>query len=548
MSLRYATFFVIPYLFSAQAQFPAWQWATGSGGNDLDRAQDVCIDGDGNVVITGFYDSEGISFGSTDLLNAQNNSTGDVFVAKMASDGTVLWAQGAGSVGMQRGLAVASNAQNEVLVAGLFENSIAFGSTTLTSVGSTDVFLVKYDAAGTVLWATSVGGPGQDIVSNMAVGPTGAIAIAGTFGGATFTSGSTDLINADDTRTDVFVATFSGSGVPGWADGAGGTEDDVVGDVGVDPSGNVIVCGFYKSGGMEFGTVQLTNANDNYNDLFLVKYDANGAVQWAKGAGGIYQEHAFGLGIAANGDIVMAGHFDDVTLDLDGTVLSNTTINQSWFDMFVARYTTDGTLLWAQADGGEEDEFVTGVDVDEDGNALVGGDTDSDAPVFGPVTLGNAGGFDAFVAKYDPAGDPLGARVDGGGSSDRILGLACGPDNMFAVTGYFSSDPMQVGAFSLPNDGDNDVWVAAAGLPTGLPEELANNGVSVYPSVGQGAITVTAQGVIDELRILDASGRLLVQRNPRANSVQLHIAACGVHTVVVKTGNATERSRFVVQR
>jgi hypothetical protein len=333
MRLRYATLFVVPYLFSAQAQLPAWQWAAGFGGSDLDRAQDVCLDGDGNVVITGFYDSEGITFGSTDLLNAQNNSTDDGFVAKMAPDGAVLWAQGVAGVGMQRGLAVASNAQNEVFLAGLFENSITFGTTTLTSVGSTDVVLVKYTAGGAVQWATSVGGPGLDEVSNMAVGPTGMIAMAGTFGGATFTSGTTVLTNADDNRTDVFVATFSSAGVPGWADGAGGQEDDVAGDVDIDPSGSVILCGFYKSGGMEFGTEQLINANDFYNDLFLVKYDADGVVQWAKSAGGIYQEHAFGLGIAANGDIVMAGHFDDVTLDLDGTVLNNTTINQSWFDI-----------------------------------------------------------------------------------------------------------------------------------------------------------------------------------------------------------------------
>jgi hypothetical protein len=213
----------------------------------------------------------------------------------------------------------------------------------------------------------------------------------------------------------------------------------------------------------------------------------------------------------------------------------------------VARYTTDGALLWASAGGGEQDEFVTGVDVDDDGNALVCGDTDSDAPVFGTVTLANAGGDDVFVAKYDAAGALVGATAVGAGGSDRSMGLACGPDNMFAVTGYFSSDPMQVGTFSLLNAGDNDVWVATAALPTALPEVQADNGLTVTPSVGPGTITIAATELIDELHVLDAAGRVLAQYSPKARSLQLHIAASGVHTVVVMSGGATSRARFVVE-
>ena len=88
--------------------------------------------------------------------------------------------------------------------------------------------------------------------------------------------------------------------------------------------------------------------------------------------------------------------------------------------MFVARYAADGDLLWAATGGGNYDDFVTSLAVDAAGNTVVAGEYDSTAPIFGPVALPEADGYDAFVVQYDADGEVTWSTITSRAEWDRI--------------------------------------------------------------------------------------------------------------------------------
>ena len=161
-----------------------------------------------------------------------------------------LWARGAGSVEGEfaYSVAVAPTGSGDSYVAGYFESdSVTFGSTTLISAGDIDAFIVKYDAAGNVLWGKRQGGTGPDHAVAVTADPLG--------------------------------------------------------------SGDIYVAGYFNSPSITIGLTTFINAGNN--DLFLVKYDANGNVLWAKSAGGAYDDYAFSVTPDADGsgNIFMTGIF-----------------------------------------------------------------------------------------------------------------------------------------------------------------------------------------------------------------------------------------------
>ncbi|MFA5819915.1 MAG: SBBP repeat-containing protein [Bacteroidales bacterium] len=184
------------------------QWAKSAGGTNYDCAYSVAVDSSGNIFVTGGFESPTLSFGSTILTNADNTgNTDDIFLAKYAPNGNVLWAKSAGGVDYDYATSVAVDASGNTYMAGSFcSPTLSFGSTTLTnaSAGFWDIFLTKYDANGNVLWAKSTGGADEDDAYSVAVDASGNTYMAGAFDGFFITFGSTTLTNVGG--YDIFIA------------------------------------------------------------------------------------------------------------------------------------------------------------------------------------------------------------------------------------------------------------------------------------------------------------------------------------------------------
>src|ERR1035437_8078323 len=184
-----------------------WLWAKRAGGADFDLCRSISADVGGNVFVTGYFNSPAIAFGSTTLTNFGNTNA---FIAKYGANGTVLWAKSTGGTGDEFGLSVSADAGGNVFVTGWFDSpTLIFGSTTLTNAGVYNAFIAKYDSIGNALWAKSVGGTGRDVCYSVSADVGGNVFVTGNFNSPTITFGSTTVTNAGN--YNVFIAKYDAS-------------------------------------------------------------------------------------------------------------------------------------------------------------------------------------------------------------------------------------------------------------------------------------------------------------------------------------------------
>jgi len=433
------------------AQAPNCIWAKAAGGTYYDYGYSVATDACGNVYVTGSFSSPTITFGTTTLTNA---GSGNIFIAKYDAAGTVLWAKREGGTSDDVGLSVATDASGNVYVTGYFTSStITFGTTTLTNAGggSNDMFIVKYDAAGNVLWAKREGGTSHEIGFSVTTDASGNVYVTGEFISATITFGTTTLTNAGG--GDIFIAKYDAAGTVLWAKRAAGTDYEFCKSVTTDASGNVYVTGEFRSPTITFGTTTLINAGNS--NIFIAKYDAAGTVLWAKGAGSNNDNDCRIVTTDASGNVYVTGVFTSPTITFGTTTLTNA----GSADMFIAKYDDAGTVLWAKRAGGADSDYGYSVATDASGNVFVTGSFLSSTITFGTTTLTNAGSDDIFIAKYDSAGTIIWAKRAGGTNDDYGISVTTDASGNVYVTGRFASPTITFGTNTLTNSGSGDIFI-----------------------------------------------------------------------------------------
>ncbi len=435
---------------SANAQAPNWQWAKRAGGvsGSTDVGNSIAVDGNGNSYVTGHFQYSSIIFGTDTLTNAGGSDM--LFVVKYDASGNVVWAKSAGGFG----ISIAVDGNGNSYVTGHFQSSsITFGTDTLTNAGGSDMFVVKYDASGNVVWAKSAVGNGDDSGNGIALDGNGNTYVTGNFFSSSITFGSTTLTNAGAGWDDMYIVKYDASGNVVWAKSAGGTVNDGGSGIALDGIGNSYVTGIFNSPSITFGSTTLTNAGDY--DMFIVKYDTSGAVVWAKSAGGSWREASTGIAVDASGNSYVTGYFASPSITFGSTTLTGTGTN----DMFIVKYDASGAMVWAKSTGTISVNQGS-ITVDGSGNSYVTGNFQSSSITFGTYTLTNAGGEDVFIVKYDASGNAIWAKSSGGSSNDNGNGIAVDGSGNIYVTGSFESSSITFGSATLTKAGSGDIFIA----------------------------------------------------------------------------------------
>jgi hypothetical protein len=237
-----------------------WSKTIGAGSGDAGAA--ISIDPRGDVLVAGTFGPDvrgGVDFGGGRLPSA---GWGDIFLAKYAGqDGVHLWSRRFGGIGHDGATAVAIDPYGDVFVSGVFSNTVDFGGGAFVSAGATDIVIAKYSAIdGTHLWSKRVGGSGSDSAYSMVVDPNGDTVMVGAFSGTVdFGGGPLTSVGA----SDIFVVKYSGlNGSHLWSKRFGGSSADAGTGITVDGQGNVSMIGYF-SGSSDFGGGLLTSAGSD---------------------------------------------------------------------------------------------------------------------------------------------------------------------------------------------------------------------------------------------------------------------------------------------
>jgi hypothetical protein len=403
----------------------------------------VATDGAGNVFVTGVYYGT-VKFGTITVASA---GRGDMFVAKYSSAGTPVWVQHFGDAADQYGTAVATDASGNVYVTGYFFGTVNFGGGALTSSGY-DIVLAKYRNDGVHLWSKRIGGAGTEMGQAIAVDSGNNVLIGGQY------SGTVDFGGGPLTSTggyDGFLAKYNSSGAHVWSRSMGGASVDTVTGLGVDGNGNPTVAGYFQ-GTSNFGGANLTSAGSN--DVFVARYTSAGAHQWSNRYGDLNDQRAYGAAVDAAGNVALTGYF---TGSINFGAGGPTFLNVAGADIFVAKLTSTGAHSWSKAIGsslsyGEVGESVA---FDPAGNVLLTGEVVQAVDFGGGLIIPTSVTYDAFIAKYSPAGAHLWSKRFSAAWDDHGNGVASDPSGNVLITGDFY-DAVDFGGGLLSSPGGSD--------------------------------------------------------------------------------------------
>ena len=313
-------------------------WARGVGGTANDLGSAVTTDAAGNVYFSGVYTSPTITLGSFTLTN-NNANCSSVFLVKYDPSGNVIWARSPGGPGCLLTTKLITDATGNVYLSGYFWNaSITFGATTLPNSGTYDLFLVKYNPAGIVVWATGATCAGIDQGEGIAIDPSGNIYLSGSFSD-TITFGTTTLISRG--LTDAFLTKYTSQGNVIWARSAGGTFIDRGNQITTDASGSVYYTGSFNSDTMYAGAFNLLNSGLS-SDMFICKYSSAGNVLWAQHGIGTAQDEGYDVAADLSGNIYVAGEFYSPSFSLDNVMI--TAPSGVFSPLFLAQLDVDGDV------------------------------------------------------------------------------------------------------------------------------------------------------------------------------------------------------------
>jgi hypothetical protein len=226
-------------------------WSKSFGAAQEQYARSVVVDHTGNVFVTGYFYNT-IDFGGGALTSAGSS---DIFVAKLDPSGNHIWSKRFGNAGAQAGFAAAVDASGNVIVAGYLYGAIDFGGGNRVGGGNNDVFLAKFAPNGDHLWSECFGDASDQAAMAVAVDASDNVIVAGIFQGGIDFSGANPLTSAG--LEDIFVAKLGSDGAYVWSERFGDVESQNPQSVAVDASGNVTVTGYFM-GSVNFGGGALT--------------------------------------------------------------------------------------------------------------------------------------------------------------------------------------------------------------------------------------------------------------------------------------------------
>jgi hypothetical protein len=416
----------------------ALNYSTYFGGSGTDEGNGIAVDADGNIYVTGFTDSRNFP-----IANAVQPGFGggqkDAFILKLNPAGTqVIYATYLGGGGQDNGTSIAVDAEGNAYVTGYTDSSDFPVRNALqpSKKGAVNAFVAKLNPTGSIVYSTLLGGSLSDYGSSIAVDPAGGVCVAGIA-----TSPDFPLNGAAQPAfgglADVFVAKLNSRGSRiVYSTYLGGAGTDAASSIAVDPAGSAYLTGITASPNFRIvNALQATHGGGLF-DAFVTKLDAAGErVLYSTYLGGNGVDRAYRIAVDAAGSAYVIGDTDSTNFPMIRAVQA---VPGGGADAFIAKLNASGTEIgYATYLGGSGIDGGTGIAVDPAGNATVTGFTSSvDFPLATPAQPVSGGGYDVFVTRFNSSGTVLDySTYLGGAGTDAAFGVATTPAGSAYIMG-----------------------------------------------------------------------------------------------------------------
>ncbi len=427
---------------------PEWDWVKNAGGKNQDYGKSLVTDKYGNVYLTGSFKSNVIQFGKSKL---KNKGKDDAYIVKYNSIGDVLWSKIVGGTSSEKGIAISTDKEENSYFLGNFESdNIILDDFILTNDGENDIFLVKLDKNSNVIWANSINGNSNELAYSMAIDKNQNVFITGTFESVTLNLGEKEIYNQGG--EDIFIIKYDKNGNLLWSKSVGGSGSDYSQDIATDKNGNFYITGYYYSESISFDKIVLKNKGNH--DVFVAKYNSNGKLIWVKNAGGSDWDSSLSICVDDEENVFAAGKFENKDIYFENEKLEN----QGKEDIFLVKYNKNGKLLWAKSSGGSNFDYGTSITTDAHGNLYLTGGFSSDKISFDDFVLTNKGSNNFYMVKFSPKGKVLWAKSSNGKSFDIANEITSDIMGNLYLTGFYWKN-LEIANENLKSKGNEDIFL-----------------------------------------------------------------------------------------
>ncbi len=293
-----------------------------------------------------------------------------------------------------------------------------------------------------ILWQKCVGGSQFDQANSMVQTTDSGFIIAG------ITTSNDDDVSGYHGRDDAWVTKLDKNGALQWQKCYGGTGDELFRSIVETTDGGFVMAGETSSND---GDVSGIHAGSTY-DAWIVKVNANGAIQWQKCLGGSGTDEMSSIIQVSDGGFIAVGETDSHDGDVTG--------NHGAYDVWIVKLDNSGVIQWQECLGGTSDDVAGSVIETTDGGCLIGGWTNSND---GNVA-GNHGGWDSWIIKLNAAGTLQWQKCLGGTKDDLASSVVQAANGDFVIACGTNSNDGDVSG----NHGNGDLWVADLNNSGGL--------------------------------------------------------------------------------
>jgi len=393
--------------------------------------------------ITHSSDGNGYVFAASSLGNGGDvtghhgpNTSADVWVVKTDNSGLILWQKSIGGNGSDYPDHIITTADGGYLIAA---STTSNDGDVSGNHGGYDVWIVKLDASGTIVWSKTFGGTGDDandLNRNAIVEASdGGFLFVGNTG-----SNDGDVAGTNHGTRDAWVLKLSSTGSLLWQNTYGGTLNEEGNSIIKTADGNYLVCGNAASTDGDL----TSQVNHGGVDGWLFKINNDGDLLWQKTYGGSQNDNWNGARQGPDGAYVLSG----TTQSNNGDVSGNTRYADPW----IVKINATGGIAWQKFFGGADVDNANIRDIDATGKIILTGVTSSKN---GDIS-GQKGSSDMWVLRLDANGNKLNSIVLGGKSEDKSEDAIVNPDGSYISIGRSSSTDGDV----TGNHGALDVWLA----------------------------------------------------------------------------------------
>lgn len=557
---------------SAVLQGQQLQWAASMGGGEwhTQEAHGVAVAPDGAVITVGqFVGGIDLDSGAGHDLHAGSNFT-RAFIQKLDADGHYLWGHSLGGAGPCQALGVAVDDQGHLLITGGITGAADLdpgpGEHLVATVNSSmDAFVVKLDADGQFLWGRLVGGANNDLGLAVATGGDGHITVVGELGAqGDLDPGAGVAIAGGHGLKDAFVLRLDAEGNFVWGFAVGGPGHDMAHGVAVAADGAVFVAGeFRQTVDFDPGPGEALRSSQGADDLFLMKLDGDGQLQWVHGIGGTGSERARAVAVGPDGGPVITGR---LTSDSDFAPGAEPQVVASsiFEDMFLAKYEPAGELAWAFTLSSYLNEGLALAVDDQDRVYLAGvfgvffNDLLDLDPAPETAFIDMVGGLDGLLVSYGPDGNFRWGFSLGSAEIDQAHAVAVGDQGQVVVAGQFrltmDVDPGP-GSLLLQATHGHDAFVAryTQDITTDLHDAGPAPWATLFPNPATDHCQVLFSGPgPHRWSLCDAAGRLVhgpVRQDQPSAQIPVQQLAPGLYHLLVGDAHGRWlRSPLVVGR